>query len=418
MNYNRKRTPASTKRFMTRSPRFRIVVGSSNWPTRRSAIDAAPSQCFSWTSTTSRMSTTRSDIRQATGCSSRIAQRLYEVTRPHDCVARLGGDEFAIVLTDVDTASLALTEAQRLHDAVARPYQVSGVSVQVDTSIGVALSPQHGPRRRRPAPVRRYRDVRGEGSCDRAAASTDPMDDHHTPERLSLATELKAAIDSGSIALGYQPTKELTTDKVVGVEVLARWDHPTRGVLPPPTYIAVAEQTGLIQQLTQYVLRTALRQRQAWARRGIDLRLSVNVSVNDLESPDFVKETERLVRETNTPPGRLTLEITETQALQRPERIADVLQALRAHGIEIAIDDFGTGFSSLTSLRLLPLDEVKIDGSFIRDMTVNDHDDAIVRSMVELADDCISASLPRASKPRKPRRPCDGLDATSCRDTS
>ena len=313
-----------------------------------------------------------------------IAERLNEVTRPHDCVARLGGDEFAIVLTDVDTANLALTEAQRLHDAVARPYKVSGVSVQVDASIGVALSPQHG---RDVDALLRCADIAMYAAKDHRSSCRiyDAMDDHHTPERLSLATELKAAIDSGSIALGYQPTMELTTDKVVGVEVLARWDHPTRGVLPPPTYIAVAEQTGLIQQLTQYVLRTALRQRQAWARRGIDLRLSVNVSVNDLESPDFVQETERLVRETNTPPGRLTLEITETQALQRPERIADVLQALRAHGIEIAIDDFGTGFSSLTSLRLLPLDEVKIDGSFIRDMTVNDHDDAIVRSMVELA---------------------------------
>jgi diguanylate cyclase (GGDEF)-like protein len=313
-----------------------------------------------------------------------IAQRLNEVTRPYDCVARLGGDEFAIVLTDVGTATHAFSEAQRLHDAIARPYRVSGVSVQVDASIGVALSPEHGrdvDALLRCADIAMYAAKEHRSSC----RIYDPMDDHHTPERLSLATELKAAIEDGSIALGFQPTKELLTDKVVGVEVLARWDHPTRGVLPPPTYIAVAEQTGLIQELTRYVLRTALRQRQAWARRGIDLRMSVNVSVHDLEAPDFVTETERLVRETNTPPGRLTLEITETKAMQRPERIAGVLDALRNRGVEIAIDDFGTGYSSLTSLRSLPLDEVKIDCCFIRDMTVNDHDDAIVRSMIELA---------------------------------
>ena len=150
-----------------------------------------------------------------------------------------------------------LTEAQRVHDAVARPYQVSGISVQVDASIGVALSPQHG---RDVDALLRCADIAMYAAKDHRSSCRiyDPMDDHHTPERLSLATELKAAIDSSSIALGYQPTKDLTTDKVVGVEVLARWDHPTRGVLPPPTYIAVAEQTGLIQQLTRYVLRTAL----------------------------------------------------------------------------------------------------------------------------------------------------------------
>jgi diguanylate cyclase (GGDEF)-like protein len=313
-----------------------------------------------------------------------IAQRLDEVTRRHNRVARLGGDEFAIVLTNIETAQVALTEAQRIHDAIARPYQVSGISVQVDASIGVALSPTHG---RDVDALLRCADIAMYAAKDQRSSCRvyDPMDDHHTPERLSLATELKAAIENNAIALGYQPTKDLATDKVVGVEVLARWEHPTRGVLPPPTYIAVAEQTGLIQQLTRYVLRTSLRQRQTWARRGIDLRLSVNVSVNDLESPDFVAETVRLVEETDTPPGRLTLEITETQAMQRPERIADVLEALRSRGVEIAIDDFGTGYSSLTSLRSLPLDEVKIDCCFIRDMTVNDHDDAIVRSMIELA---------------------------------
>jgi diguanylate cyclase (GGDEF)-like protein len=313
-----------------------------------------------------------------------VAQRLGEVTRGPDSVARLGGDEFAIVLTNVETLEAALIEAERIHAAVARPYEVSGVSVQVNASIGVALSPQHGrdvDTLLRCADIAMYAAKKHRSSC----RVYDPMHDHHTPERLALATELKHAIENNTIALGYQPTKDLATDRVVGVEALARWEHPTRGVLPPPTYIAVAEQTGLIQQLTRYVLRTALTQRQSWAECGMDLRVSVNVSVNDLESPDFVFETARLVRETNTPPRRLTLEITETQALERPERIADVLQALRSCGIEIAIDDFGTGYSSLTSLRSLPLDEVKIDSSFIRDMKVNNHDDAIVRSMIELA---------------------------------
>ena len=156
-----------------------------------------------------------------------IAQRLDEVTRRHDRVARLGGDEFAIVLTNVDTAQLALAEAQRIHDAVARPYQVSGISVQVDASIGVALSPQHG---RDVDALLRCADIAMYAAKDQRSSCRvyDTMDDHHTPERLSLATELKAAIENDSIALGYQPTKDLTTDKVVGVEVLARWErsHP------------------------------------------------------------------------------------------------------------------------------------------------------------------------------------------------
>ncbi len=155
--------------------------------------------------------------------------------------------------------------------------------------------------------------------------------------------------------------------------------------MPPPVYIAVAEETSLIRELTRYVLRRALEQRKAWAEHNIDLRVSVNVSVHDLQSKEFTTEVARALEDTGTPPGRLALEITETQAMEQPERIAPVLNELRRRGVVIAIDDFGTGYASLTSLRSLPIDEIKIDQTFIRDMNTDRHDDAIVRSIIELA---------------------------------
>jgi EAL domain-containing protein (putative c-di-GMP-specific phosphodiesterase class I) len=212
-----------------------------------------------------------------------------------------------------------------------------------------------------------------------------PDQDSHTPERIALAADLRTAISNGTFALGYQPTKDLRTGDITGVEALARWEHPTQGFLSPPTYISVAEQSDLICVLTQYVLTTALEQRQAWHANGLDLRVAVNVSVHDLRRPDFTADVARVLQATRTPRERLVLEITETQALHDPERIHPVLLALRELGVVIAIDDFGTGYSSLTSLRSLPVDEIKIDRSFVSGMTANDHDNAIVRSMIELA---------------------------------
>jgi EAL domain-containing protein (putative c-di-GMP-specific phosphodiesterase class I) len=155
--------------------------------------------------------------------------------------------------------------------------------------------------------------------------------------------------------------------------------------LPPPLYVEVAEQSDLIRLLTGYVLRRALEQRNAWMRHGLDLRMSVNVSVHDLHREGFADEVIRLLDGTGTPAGRLVLELTETQALHHPERIAPILDRLRASGVVVAIDDFGTGYSSITSLRSLPVDEIKIDKSFVSTMLASTHDHAIVAALVDLA---------------------------------
>jgi diguanylate cyclase (GGDEF)-like protein len=311
------------------------------------------------------------------------ARRIRGAVTDHATVARLGGDEFAVLLREVRGAADAETVASRVREAVRVPYIVNGVTVHLDVSVGIALFPAHGDDI---AHLLRCADVAMYSAKEHRAPSRvyNQDEDPHTPERLALAADLRDAIAQGSFALGYQPTKDLRTGEITGVEALARWEHPTRGFLSPPTYISVAEQSDLICLLTKYILDAALKQRQSWAASGLDLRVAVNVSVHDLSRHGFAPDVERVLDATCTPPGRLVLEITETQALHDPERIAPVLHDLRRRGVVIAIDDFGTGYSSLTSLRSLPIDEIKIDRSFVANMTGNEHDNAIVRSIVEL----------------------------------
>ncbi len=313
-----------------------------------------------------------------------VAERLRNIADKSVTLVRLGGDEFALLVPAIATADDAVEYAKRIRDALSRPHVVNRVTVQLDLSAGIALYPQHGadaPTLLRCADVAMWqaRDQRASAYIYRADQ------DSHTPERLALAADLRAALAECSLALGYQPIKALESNRIVNVEVLSRWEHPTRGLLPPPVYIEVAEQSDLIRQLTSYVLQHALEQRRDWVTRGLDLTVSVNVSVHDLNREGFAAEVAQLLAETATPRGRLVLELTETQALHHPERIAPVLAELRSQGVVVAIDDFGTGYSSLTSLRSLPIDEIKIDKSFVSTMTTSEHDNAIVRSIIELA---------------------------------
>jgi predicted signal transduction protein with EAL and GGDEF domain len=313
-----------------------------------------------------------------------VAKRLRETLPASDAAARLGGDEFAVLISQTTGEDEARQAARRLRDVICRPYVVNGVTVHLDASIGIALFPEHGPD---VTTLLRFADVAMyEAKQQRTSVCVyDPAHDNHTAERLALADDLRTALADGSFGLGYQPVKRLGDNTIIGAEVLARWEHPTRGFLPPPTYIGVAERSDLIRILTSFVLGRALEQRRTWAANGFDLRVSVNVSVHDLYREGFARDVARLVQETGTPPGGLVLELTETQAMHHPERIAPILNEIRSSGVLVAIDDFGTGFSSLTSLRTLPIDEIKIDRSFVSRMTSNDHDNAIVRSLIELA---------------------------------
>jgi len=211
-----------------------------------------------------------------------------------------------------------------------------------------------------------------------------PGRDHNSAERLALAAELREAITNHGLVVYFQPYVDLATGDVSGAEALVRWQHPTRGLLPPDEFIPIAEHTGLIRPLTMYVLVAALRRRRAWADAGYDLSISVNVSMRDLVDANLPQKVAEILAVADTSPDALTLEVTESQLMSDPERCSGVLRDLSRLGVRIAIDDFGTGFSSLVSLRSLPVDVIKVDKSFVLHMATNDNDDAIVRSTVDL----------------------------------
>src|SRR3712207_1859906 len=211
-----------------------------------------------------------------------------------------------------------------------------------------------------------------------------PERDQYSPRRLRLATDLRTALEEGGLAVHYQPQVELATGRVTGVECLLRWPHPELGAIGPDEFVPVAEHTGLIRPLTLHVLDVALEHCAAWRREGLDVPVAVNLSVRSLLDPELADDVARLLRAAEVPARSLTLEITETSIMGDPGRTLSVLDRLAGLGLTLAIDDFGTGYSSLAYLKRLPVDEVKIDKSFVLDMHGNPDDEAIVRSTVDL----------------------------------
>jgi diguanylate cyclase (GGDEF)-like protein len=312
-----------------------------------------------------------------------VAARLLGDVRDTDTVARLGGDEYAILLPGVAGPDVARAKAEDLLAGVARPYAIDGLTLEVDGSIGIALYPHHGndaATLMQRADVAMYAAKETHTGCQVYS----PGRDHNSAERLALAAELREAIASHALEVHFQPFVDLGTGDVRGAEALVRWKHPSRGMLPPDEFIPIAEHTGLIRPLTMYVLVASLRRQQAWLAQGHDLAISVNVSMRDLLDANLPAKVAEILTVANARPESLTLEVTESQLMSDPERCAGVLRELSALGVKIAIDDFGTGFSSLVSLRSLPVDVIKVDKSFVLHMATNDNDDAIVRSTVDL----------------------------------
>ena len=311
-----------------------------------------------------------------------VAERLVLALGDDEFASRLGGDEFAVVV-DGDLAATQ-TVAQALLASLEAPMRVGEVELLVRASAGVAVAPEHGDGAEllmKNADIALY-----QAKLDRDRISTySPEYDVNTLERLQLLADLRIALDTGQLTVEYQPQVNLTSRRIVGVEALIRWQHPVRGSVPPDSFIPLAENSGLIAELTAYVLDTALGRLAELRAAGHELRMAVNLSarrLSDLALPGQVAEA--LMRH-GIPPALLVLEVTETGILADPARVDVVIGTLRDLGVAIAVDDYGTGNASLSYLKRLEVDELKIDKSFVIDMRRDKHDFIIVGSTIALA---------------------------------
>jgi diguanylate cyclase (GGDEF)-like protein len=311
-----------------------------------------------------------------------VAQRLESSLRPGDTVARLGGDEFALLLPGAGAAE-ALAATTRAREALAEPFVLGGLLVDVAASAGIAVSPEHGTD---VDELLQHADVAMYLSKESGLVELyDSARDQNSPGRLALLGELRRAVESGELELHFQPKADLGTGRVVGVEALVRWRHPERGLIPPDEFVPLAERSGLIAQLTAWVLDAGLRQTALWRARGWELSLAVNVTVRDLCGDELVDRVSEGLTRYGVPASALQLEVTEGSLFNESPRARQTLRRLEALGVSLSLDDFGTGWSSLVQLRSLPVSEIKIDRSFVSRMDVDPSDLAIVRSVIDLA---------------------------------
>jgi diguanylate cyclase (GGDEF)-like protein len=313
-----------------------------------------------------------------------LGRRLGEAVRGNDTVARLGGDEFGVVLTGVaDPLDVRATLLRLLH-ILQEEIEVSGLPLAVDASIGFAMSPDDGAdvdtllqhadvamyvAKGGPSPVVRY----------------DPGHDHYDSNKLALVGELRRAIDADELVLHYQPKSCVATGAITAVEALVRWNHPERGLLYPDAFLPIAEQTGIIESLTKWVLAHALEQLVSWGDAVEALSVAVNISARNISRGDFADTVMSALARSGLAPERLLLEITETAFVADPDRAGRSLRQLAAAGVRVSLDDFGRGQTSLGYLSTLPLHEVKIDKSFVLDMLQDRSHAAIVHSVIDLA---------------------------------
>ena len=311
----------------------------------------------------------------------KVGARLCEHLHDEDLFCRLGGDEFAVLVARADREQ-AEAVAVKLRTALAEPLDLDDITIQTDASIGIALFPEHG---RDMSTLLRRADI----AMYKAKAA---RDGHHVYEfaednhgdRLLRVEELRSALDEPQLGLYYQPKVDLRTGEVHGVEALVRWDHPTRGLVYPDEFLGLMQDAGLMARMTQLVLETALNQAAAWRAQGERFSVAVNLSVGSLIDPGLPKLVNRLLADRSVPPSALTLEITEESLMGDRIRARSILAQLRATGVRISVDDFGTGYSSLAYLRDLPLDELKLDRSFIAPMADDAHAAALVASTIAL----------------------------------
>ncbi|HEY9857676.1 MAG TPA: bifunctional diguanylate cyclase/phosphodiesterase [Stenomitos sp.] len=314
-----------------------------------------------------------------------VAERLASSVRDADTVARIGGDEFCILLTEVAEPQAVLKVVQRIREAFARPFSLPGQEVFITVSIGVSLFPGDGTEandlvRHANAAMVRAKEQRDHFQFYTSSLRSDPQ------AQFALESHLRKALEREEFRLFYQPQVDLRTGRLMGAEALIRWIHPELGQVPPLKFIPLAEETGLILPISEWVLKTACQQAVAWQEAGLPpIRMGVNLSGRQLKQPNFIVAAARLMTEAGIAPEYLDFELTESILMEQGGVTAETLEMLRRMGIHLSIDDFGTGYSSLSYLKRFPISSLKIDRSFIRDMGTSPEDEAIVKAILAMA---------------------------------
>ena len=311
-----------------------------------------------------------------------VATRLRSCIRETDLVARLGGDEFAVIQTNVGNVADVVEFVTRIHEAIRQPYQCLGHQLSTDASIGIALAPRDGAdldQLIKNADLAMY-GAKADGR--RTHRFFETAMDASAKARLRMQQDLRQALVDGGFEIHYQPLVDLRNDAVTGCEALLRWRHPERGMVSPAEFIPVAEDTGLIVELGEWVLRTACAEAASWPDH---VRLAVNVSPVQLKCQTLALKVVGALADSGLPASRLELEITEAVLIRDDEAALAVLHQLRAIGVRIALDDFGTGYSSLSYLKRFPFDKIKIDRCFVSDVAEIDGSSAIVQAVVNIA---------------------------------
>ena len=315
-----------------------------------------------------------------------VADRLRKWGREQDTVARLGGDEFLITLTQVRDLSDVAVAAERLMDVMATAFVVQGHSLNVSCSVGVSIFPEHGTDCET---LIKNADAAMYGAKDRGRNNFRFFEEDmnvHAMERLSLERSLRFALEREEMFLVYQPQMDVATGRIIGLEALLRWQHPELGLVPPDKFIRIAENSGLIVSIGEWVLRTACRQARKWQDEGLPaVSVAVNVSAVQFRQQGFCALIRRVLQETGLAPQYLELELTESLLLANADVTLSVLKELKSMGLTLAIDDFGTGYSSFSYLRQFQVSKIKIDRLFIRDVTVNPDDAAIATAIISMA---------------------------------
>lgn len=315
-----------------------------------------------------------------------VAERLTRTLRDVDTVARMGGDEFTVVLTDIENAENAENVARKTLAAFKQSFDVRGHEIFITPSIGISLFPNDGEDAEtlvKNADTAMYRAKdKGKNSC---CVFTEALN-HASVERITLDRNLRKAVERNEFIIHYQPRLSITTGRILGAEALVRWKHPQRGIIQPKQFIPVAEETGLIVPIGEFVLREACRQNKAWQDAALPpIGMAVNVSARQFHREDLQKVVKRTLEETGLDPHNLELELTESALMQNTDAATGILEDLRDMGIKLSLDDFGTGYSSLSYLKRFPIHAVKLDQSFVKDITTSTDDAAIAGAVIAMA---------------------------------